>query len=56
MVFAGSKVEATLLTGSDDIFGLREHITCVALSCRELSAIPEQEQEFVEDLLLMALV
>lgn len=56
MVLTGSKVGATLLTGCEDIFGLRRHIDCVALSCRGLSANPEQEQEFLEDLFPMATV
>lgn len=56
MVLTGSKNEATLLTGCDDIYGLRGHVTCVALSCRGLSANPEQEQEFLKDLFCMATV
>lgn len=55
MVLTGSKVEATLSTGCDDIFGPRGHIPSVALSCRGLSADPEQE-EFLEDLFPMAAV
>lgn len=55
MVLTGSKNETTL-TGCDDIYGLRGHITCVALSCRGLSANPEQEQNFLKDLFPMATV
>lgn len=39
VVLRGSKVEVTLPTGCDNMFGLSGYITCVALSFRALSGL-----------------